>query len=46
LRRRAAAAKAIVDLTQWQNQAVKETPEKDRGATQRGAAQAVGLARP
>jgi len=44
LRRRAAAAKAIVDSPNGQNQAVKGDSGKDRGGNSRGAAQAVGLA--
>ena len=40
------AAKAIVDLTQWAKPGGEGDSGKDRGATQRGAAQAVGLAGP
>jgi hypothetical protein len=39
-------AKAIVDLTNGQIQAVKETPEQIVAQLDGGAAQAVGLARP
>src|SRR6266446_3184856 len=40
------AAKAIVDLTQWAKPGGEGGSGTDRGATQRGAAQAVGLAGP
>ena len=40
------ATKAIVDLTQWAKPGGEGGSGTDRGATQRGAAQAVGLAGP
>jgi hypothetical protein len=41
-----AAAKAIVDLTNGQNQAVKENPDSIIAQLNGGVAQAVGLAGP